>query len=492
MNSSRNERLQSFIRKFESIPALLVYSICICGALFLVQLLISVQLNGYGFPLDDAWIHQTYARSLAEGRGWSFGLNPPSAGSTSVLWTLLLVPGFWFGDLGFIYWTNVLSFVIYILLTFLTLLLFRKATSFDNGTVLMFGALVASEWHILWASGSGMETLLAALGYCLAFYLLSIEKPKSLIAGLVVGVLFAVRPDGITMIGPALLIVIWNVLRHKTNWPSIVWLLLGVILAILPMSLHNWSLTGTPFPNTFNAKVTEYTETLNLPFTFRTARMLGVFITGLGALLVPGFGYRLYQSIKKFDLWSLSFFAWFFGFVLIYILRLPVNYQHGRYLIPIIPMYLLFGFWGMNDLFGRRRFWFTFNAAILIIGLGFTTLGINTYANDVATINHLMVTPARWVEGNTQADSIIAAHDIGALGFYGNRKIIDLAGLIEPEIIPIIRDEESLLEYIKESGSDYLVILSDWYNFTLNMPVKKRFQYGNGSTLKYTDVYSIK
>ncbi|MGB7537492.1 MAG: hypothetical protein WBM17_03030, partial [Anaerolineales bacterium] len=32
-----------------------------------------------GFPLDDAWIHQTYARSLANGQGWSYAGGPQSA-----------------------------------------------------------------------------------------------------------------------------------------------------------------------------------------------------------------------------------------------------------------------------------------------------------------------------------------------------------------------------------------------------------------------------
>ena len=45
-----------------------------------------------GFPLDDAWIHQTYARSLASGQGWVYAGGPPSAGSTSPLWTMISNP----------------------------------------------------------------------------------------------------------------------------------------------------------------------------------------------------------------------------------------------------------------------------------------------------------------------------------------------------------------------------------------------------------------
>ena len=44
----------------------------------------------WGFPLDDGWIYQTYARNLARTGQWAFVSGVPSTGSTSVWWTLLL------------------------------------------------------------------------------------------------------------------------------------------------------------------------------------------------------------------------------------------------------------------------------------------------------------------------------------------------------------------------------------------------------------------
>ena len=56
-------------------------------------LLASMFQRGPGFPLDDAWIHQTYARNLATLGEWSFVPGQPSAGSTAPLWSLLLSIG---------------------------------------------------------------------------------------------------------------------------------------------------------------------------------------------------------------------------------------------------------------------------------------------------------------------------------------------------------------------------------------------------------------
>src|SRR5574341_394192 len=43
-----------------------------------------------GFPLDDAWIHLVYARSLVPEGGLHYNAGQPETGMTSPLWVLLL------------------------------------------------------------------------------------------------------------------------------------------------------------------------------------------------------------------------------------------------------------------------------------------------------------------------------------------------------------------------------------------------------------------
>jgi hypothetical protein len=101
-----------------------------------------------------------------------------------------------------------------------------------------------------------------------------------------------------------------------------------------------------------------------------------------------------------------------------------------------------------------------------MIGLiwgAFLIQGGLTYSEDVAIIQSEMVPAARWIAQNTPPDALIAAHDIGALGYYGERKILDLAGLISPEVIPFIRDEPRLADYLDQRGAAYLVTFPNWY-----------------------------
>ncbi|MCI0555635.1 MAG: hypothetical protein L0287_32215, partial [Anaerolineae bacterium] len=78
-------------------------------------LLVSVSIFRVGFPLDDSWIHLTYARNLAEHGEWAFRLGERSAGSTAPLWTVLLSIGFLLGLAPYI-WTYFLGWVVLTLL----------------------------------------------------------------------------------------------------------------------------------------------------------------------------------------------------------------------------------------------------------------------------------------------------------------------------------------------------------------------------------------
>jgi ABC-type Zn2+ transport system substrate-binding protein/surface adhesin len=74
-----------------------------------------------------------------------------------------------------------------------------------------------------------------------------------------------------------------------------------------------------------------------------------------------------------------------------------------------------------------------------------------------------MVITAKWAAENISPDAIIAAHDLGALGYFDNHQLIDLAGLISPEVIPFIRDEAQIANFLDESNANYLIAFPDFY-----------------------------
>jgi hypothetical protein len=81
----------------------------------------------------------------------------------------------------------------------------------------------------------------------------------------------------------------------------------------------------------------------------------------------------------------------------------------------------------------------------------------------VAIIETEMVHMAKWINSETSEDVVIAAHDIGALGYFGNRELIDLAGLVSPEVIPIIRNEAAIERFLQAREPAYLMTFPAWY-----------------------------
>ncbi len=428
-----------------------------------------------GFPLDDAWIHQTYARNLGELGEWSFVAGQPSAGSTAPLWSAWLGIGYWLGELLHIslapyFWT------------FLTGWLLLAGVGLAGGRFMqallpeqvwiprLAAALLILEWHLVWAAGSGMETLVSALIALWVLGSLANPNPHWLRLGLVIGLNVWVRPDGLTLLGPALL-VLWFVepdllacVRAGSR------LLAGFLCTFAPYLVFNYVLAGSWWPNTFYAKQAEYAAHQTFPIGQRYLSQLGLPLVGVGVLLLPGFLGLLWQAFRPRRWPVLAAAAWFLGYLLMYAWRLPVTYQHGRYILPAMPVYFILGLAGLGIWLRideasawRRVFERGWALAVALVLAGFWLQGAQAYTRDVAVIETEMVAAAEWVNENTPPNALIAAHDIGALGYYARRPLLDLAGLVSPEVIPFIRDETRLAQYLDAQGAGYLVTFPGWY-----------------------------
>ncbi len=440
-----------------------------------VYLGISALTSGSGFPLDDAWIHQTYARNFGELGEWSFVAGQPSAGSTAPLWSAWLAVGYWLGRLLHF------SLAPYAW-TFLTGWLLLAGVGLGGGWFMqallpgrvwiprLAAALLILEWHLVWAAGSGMETLVSALTALWVLGSLANRNPHWLRLGLVIGLNVWVRPDGVTLLGPALL-VLWIVepdLRARLRAGGR--LLAGFLCTFAPYLIFNYVLAGSWWPNTFYAKQAEYAAHQTFSIWQRYLSQLALPLVGVGVMLLPGFLGLLWQAFRQRRWPVLAAAAWFLGYLLMYAVRLPVTYQHGRYIIPAMPVFFILGLAGLGSwlrideasawlrVFGRG--WALAAALVLT---GFWLQGALAYTRDVAVIETEMVAVAKWVNENTPAGALIAAHDIGALGYFARRPLLDLAGLVSPEVIPFIRDETRLARYLDARDAGYLVTFPGWY-----------------------------
>lgn len=109
--------------------------------------------------------------------------------------------------------------------------------------------------------------------------------------------------------------------------------------------------------------------------------------------------------------------------------------------------------WSLKKQLRRATAW----ALVGTIGLG--ALAVLSVKN----IADMHLAAAEWIRNNSEPDDLIATNDIGALGFLGDRQILDTVGLVEPEIVDHYLAGGTLLQYLRDHRPRWVAIFPEWY-----------------------------
>lgn len=448
-----------------------------------------VLASGGGFALDDSWIHQVYGRNLAQNGEWAFIPGQPSAASTSPLYTVLLSIGYRL-NIPFAFWTHLLGVLALVAAASFAARLADRMLPNRRYAGWLSGLAILLTWHLIWAAASGMETMLfGALTLATMFFawremdehnflLPTLINRRAALRGLLFGVVAALttlaRPEGILVAGLAGLGLLF--LRPKTLLVWIIGAAGGYGLTIAPYLLLNLQLTGGLLPNTAAAKFAQHAPLLTLSYPERILDMLIPIIAGGQALLLPGLVVYILMVVlvekpsqRREIVLRLLPVLWPVALIALYAARLPASYQHGRYVIPALPAIVTIGTVGTVVMVERGRKTLlsrTFSRALalsivlLIVFFAFIT-GTDVYRRDVRIINEEMVASAYWIRDNIPPEELLAIHDIGAVGYFAPRPIVDVAGLISPDIIPLLGDTEAMWAYLQLYDARYLMAFPD-------------------------------
>ncbi|PJF43594.1 MAG: hypothetical protein CUN55_08300 [Phototrophicales bacterium] len=459
----------------------------VCALNVLVFVFAAIQMNAIGFPLDDSWIHQTYARNLGLYGEWAFIRGETSAASTAPLYSALLAIGHAIGLSPYV-WAHTLGILSLFAAAAVSVRLARRLFPTTPFIGLGTGLIIATSWHLVWAAASGMETMqFMALSLAIIAYtwheidpLKHPHQPQRLFGrgawvGFLGALLYLTRPEGIGLVGLAGLLVLLSG-AHSTRKSYLWWasgVVIGFMMIVIPFSALNYALTGRILPTTAQAKIAEQAALREEFIGIRYFKLLLTISAGAQFLWYPMIIIGIWLVWRRFDSskrWLLMLpLVWAFAHLTLYAWRLPAPYQHGRYVMPILPPLFLFGYGGMYymvDVAKERMLPRVFSrvlalSAILAI-FGFLYIGATTgYGRDVRIINTEMVKTAKWISENLPDDELLAVHDIGAVGYYAPRPILDLAGLITPEIVPIILDPEALMEFICERDAQWMMVFPE-------------------------------
>jgi hypothetical protein len=446
--------------------------------------------GGTGFPLDDPWIHLQFARNLASGHGFSFNPGELSAGSTAPLYTMVLAVPAMVG-LDPVWTAKAIGTACTVAVAIVAARLAKLATNGSELAALTAGFGVALSARFTWASVSGMEVSLYALLVALSLltYLRWLDADRAPWKwGLLTALAGTTRPETFVLF-PLLVVHAAFVRRHLPWRPTAVRCgqalaaFAAVAVAYVFLNIHNG---GTPLPTTFYAKAGGH---------------------GLLSALRAGDAGALWQSLTgdAFQGLNLSF-AWYFwhsaplflaliaGCVRCAGLLPDAESHRGAAVLPLVllaaplaagviaphpPMLMHVGRYvghltllffvvaGVGVATIQRlipwRWAAPALAAVSLAALAWQTVEFApTHAAMVKNMRDLNVVMSRWVAEHTAPDAIVATNDIGALGYFSKRYIVDMEGLITPAIHPY-RREGRFVDYLERAQPTVLVIFPEWY-----------------------------
>jgi len=441
-----------------------------------------VAVAGSGFPLDDSWIHQTYARNLAYNGEWAFIPGEPSAASTSPLYTVLLSIGYLL-NFPYAIWTHFLGASALALMTMLIVRLVEWQLPKMRFAGLIAGCFAVTTWHMIWAAASGMETIIFSLLTIVLIYLAWRESyvesslsviQRGVLFGVMTGLATLARPEGILLAGIIGLVML--IARPQGSLRQVlvygIASLIAFALVMSPYLLLNMQLTGGFLPNTANAKFQQHEILLQLPYLTRVYDLIFPLLAGSQAILLPGmiiYGWMTLKIQKSRQLLLLIPLLWVVGLIMVYASRLPAAYQHGRYVMPVLPSVILVGVIGVlyavdtwkRSLLPRVLSRVLLMSALLTSFAFAVVIAPPIYTTDVAIINEEMVASALWINEHIPKDELLAIHDIGAVGYFSSRPMLDIAGLVSPDIAPIVADADALWQFMQERDAQYLMAFPD-------------------------------
>lgn len=390
---------------------------------------------------DDPYITYRYADNLRRGFGFVYNSGERVQSTTTPLFTLLLagLSPVW-GNLPHL--ANLIG-----------------ALSLAAGGLLLWE--LAAIWNAPWAGWTGLllyplfPLAITTLGsetplyiaFCLGAFVAYYRK-RYMFTAVCAALAVLTRPDG--MLVAIILAVDFTLRLHREiPWKAIV--LFFVIL--LPWFLFAWAYFGSPLPATLVAKQQQGAMAVSQRFTQGFMSTFGwnkSWRNALEAVLaLLGLGFVIYRARQ----W-LGFVAWpvlyFVAFSLLGVSR------YFWYYTPLVPGILILSGLGLQAIAGLpmrpppgwKSFVVLFRnlpirlhlriapvlSAVILIVLCFTRVrGLLRLQGPDARFE-IYRAAGRWLAVNTAEDATVGALEVGILGYYSRRPMVDFAGLIQPKV----------------------------------------------------------
>ncbi|AOJ02738.1 hypothetical protein WS70_13625 [Burkholderia mayonis] len=402
------------------------------------------------YQLDDSLIYLRYVRNLFDGLGLTYNAGDHFNGLTSPLYSYLLIAANSVTH-SLQYTTIFLSFV------FLCAAAIYGAAALSENRFeqALCGFFVVSFNYFYTTFGMETTLFLFLTALTLHFY----RNDRLYLVGATIGFLILTRTEGV-FLGA---VIFGHYIFTRKRIPPLKYLVVAAAI-ILANLLFNYLYYGAPLPATGNAKIGQGRSGFwgtRYPF-LNVMYMKDWFFGGDYRLLwflfpsaVIGLFARRSSATAYLTVAYLALLGGFYVF-----LHIP-NYHW--YYAPFFYFLVLFSAIGAYQLISMAIGLAKKRKAYLLAAVPVTivTAVFGAHNLKLADIVRGSFDPYRsignWINDNTPKSAVVAAVEIGTIGWYGNRYIIDILGLTNPYNADFIANKD-VHSWLTKYSPDYILV----------------------------------
>ncbi len=452
--------------KIQRSVLVILISIALVGILLRLWLIVVIQ-----YFEEDALITLRYGRNLINGNGWVYNLHQHILGTTSPLWTLLAaVASGLFSTGGARIALSLVDLAAYCVAAWLLVKRMYSSSEARWVAPIILVSVLAFNRLIMGTSIGGLEESLFLLTIVTAILVVERSVPAGFALA---GAATLVRPEGLVLTIALLLILLAVDRRGGTILKAI----LSFLVVILPWVILATIYFGSPVPQSVLAKTGWNGQSLSLmSVMWRPHQLLDVFKT-LTALQISSAGTVIQVALAIVGLTIFGFGAW-----------ISVR-RHDRIMMTLALFfvgYIGFFYLGNGQLFNwyvlpsAAAFWSVFAIGIDSIVRDWPKLirtgGVGAFVV-LSFMQSMIVLPqlaslqgyetgvrqatGQWIARCTPANASVMMEPLGYVGYYADRQVIDLAGLVSPKFASLNRSSHVVgwpAQEILTLRPDYIVL----------------------------------
>jgi hypothetical protein len=410
----------------------------VIGVLIVARVIGQIVLPVY----DDAFITFRYARNLAEGHGLVYHVNEWVLGATCPAFAIVLaLPEML--KLSLPSTVVAMNIVCDALVLGVTMLVLAKAGR--RLAAVLFGLFFALSPIATRICVGAMEMDLFLL--CSVLSILLYHRGARTVAIILAALSYYIRPEAVLLVAVLCVTEFLSSGRAKSIWMAAV-----ALIVVTPPALAIYAYYGHVLPQSVLTKSRDVGSALHM--VIRNLLLNDVPCYVLLPFAVWGLLVAVRQGgfLRTCALWGVAYLG-------AYVVARPLTWSwYGG---PVHYVQFIAAALGGVDLLGRLprlgRQVSVARAAVAggVVVVG-TWLGVLAVMGPSPAMNRIYPPLREWCQRNGVADSSILAGDIGAIGYYSNARIYDIAGLVWPEALRY----KSLADLARVYEPDYIFLVA--------------------------------